>query len=171
MGLLEPACSEHGAGESTFLASKQLCFDQCFRQAGAIHANEWAVRLLLSGARAQPVLCRFPVLLESSRSGWWAPFSRSRHGDLVLNIDQGSSGVLLASIKSVRGAKTYDVRFGPVGAGGATPPSWSMKTVAKIKPPVAIDGLTPGATYAIQVRAYGPLGHTEWSDSATRMCI
>ena len=90
---------------------------------------------------------------------------------VVLNIDQGSSGVLLASIKSVRGAKTYDVRFGPVGAGGATPPSWSMKTVAKIKPPVAIDGLTPGTTYAIQVRAYGPLGHTEWSDSATRMCI
>jgi len=43
--------------------------------------------------------------------------------------------------------------------------------VAKIKPPVAIDGLTPGTTYAIQVRAYGPLGHTEWSDSATRMCI
>src|SRR2546427_4029967 len=53
---------------------------------------------------------------------------------VVLNIDQSSSGVLLASIKSVRGAKTYDVRFGPVGAGGATPASWSMKTVAKIKP-------------------------------------
>ncbi|PYR87312.1 MAG: hypothetical protein DMG18_00075 [Acidobacteria bacterium] len=50
---------------------------------------------------------------------------------------------------------------------------WAARTVmvAKIKPPVAIDGLTPGTTYAIQVRAYGPLGHTEWSDSATRMCI
>ncbi len=90
---------------------------------------------------------------------------------VVLTIDQGSSGVLLASIKSVRGAKTYDVRFGPVGAGGVTPASWSMKTVAKVKPPVAIDSLMPGTTYAIQVRAYGPLGHTEWSDSATRMCI
>jgi len=90
---------------------------------------------------------------------------------VVLYIDQGNSGELLALIKGVRGARTYDVRWGPVGAGGATPASWSMKTAAKTKPSISIDGLTPGTTYAIQVRAYGPLGHTEWSDSATRMCI
>jgi hypothetical protein len=34
-----------------------------------------------------------------------------------------------------------------------------------------IGGLTPGTTYAIQVRAYGQLGYTEYSDSATRMVI
>ena len=34
-----------------------------------------------------------------------------------------------------------------------------------------INGLTPGTMYAIQVRAYGKLGYTDWSDSATRMCI
>ena len=34
-----------------------------------------------------------------------------------------------------------------------------------------INGLTPGVIYAIQVRAFGQLGHTEWTDSATRMCI
>jgi len=90
---------------------------------------------------------------------------------LVLYIDQGKTGELLALIKGVRGARTYDVRWGPVGADGATPASWSMKTAAKTKPSISIDGLTPGTTYAIQVRAYGPLGHTEWSDSATRMCI
>src|SRR5207244_1814279 len=90
---------------------------------------------------------------------------------LVLYIDQGKSGELLALIKGVRGARTYDVRWGPVGADGATPASWSMKTAAKTKPSISIDGLTPGTTYAIQVRAYGPLGHTEWSDSATRVCL
>ena len=90
---------------------------------------------------------------------------------LVLYIDQGKSGELLALIKGVRGARTYDVRWGPVGADGATPASWSMKTAAKTKPSISIGGLTPGTTYAIQVRAYGPLGHTEWSDSVTRMCI
>jgi hypothetical protein len=41
----------------------------------------------------------------------------------------------------------------------------------KAKTAVAINGLTPGTTYAIQVRAYGQLGYTEYSDSATRMVI
>src|SRR2546430_12240801 len=36
------------------------------------------------------------------------------------------------------------------------------------KTAASINGLTPGTTYAIQVRAYGLLGHTEWSDSAIR---
>lgn len=29
--------------------------------------------------------------------------------------------------------------------------------------------LTPGTTYAFQVRALGPLGYTDYSDSVTRM--
>ena len=90
---------------------------------------------------------------------------------VLLGIDQGATGELLASIKPVRKAKAYDLRFGPVGSGGAAPASWSMKTVAQAKQPVSIEGLTPGTTYAIQVRAYGTLGYTEWSDSATRMVI
>jgi hypothetical protein len=36
-------------------------------------------------------------------------------------------------------------------------------------PPASIDGLTPGTNYAIQVRALGRLGDTDWSDSATRI--
>ncbi len=90
---------------------------------------------------------------------------------IIVNVGQGNTGQLLVSIKAVRGAKTYDVRTGPVGAGGATPTSWVTQTVSGTRPAVPIDGLTPGTTYAIQVRAYGPLGHTEWSDSATRMVI
>jgi hypothetical protein len=90
---------------------------------------------------------------------------------MIVDIEQGITGQLLASIKAVRGAKTYELRYGPVGAGGATPVSWLAQTASKAKPAAAINGLTPGTTYAIQVRAYGPLGYTEWSDSATRMCI
>src|SRR2546426_2196324 len=56
---------------------------------------------------------------------------------MILGIDQGNSGELLVSIKRVRKAKTYELRWGPVGAGGATPASWSMKTVAKAKPPAS----------------------------------
>jgi hypothetical protein len=90
---------------------------------------------------------------------------------VILKVDQGNTGQLLVSIKAVRKAKTYELRYGPQGAGGATPASWSMLTVPHTKAAARISGLTPGTTYAIQVRAYGPLGYTEWSDSATRMCI
>ena len=88
----------------------------------------------------------------------------------VLSVDQGVSGEFKVSMKSV-GAKNYQGRFGQVGAGGATPATWSIVTVPNARTATVISGLTPGATYAIQVRAYGPLGYTEWSDSAVRMAI
>ena len=89
----------------------------------------------------------------------------------ILNIGQGPTGQLLAWIQPVRNAKSYELRYGTVGAGGAAPASWSTLTVPKAKPAVPINGLTPGTTYAVQVRAYGQLGYTEYSDSATRMVI
>ncbi len=90
---------------------------------------------------------------------------------MITSLDQGKSGELQASTKSVRGAKLYEFRWGQVGPGGAAPTTWSIQQFAKAKPPATIIGLTPGTTYAVQVRAYGSLGYTEWSDSATRMCI
>jgi hypothetical protein len=89
----------------------------------------------------------------------------------VLSVDQGVSGEFKVSIKHVRRAKNYQVRSGQVGTGGATPTTWSIVTVPNAKTAAVINGLTPGATYAIQVRAYGALGYTEWSDSAVRMAI
>src|SRR2546422_2616771 len=89
----------------------------------------------------------------------------------ILNIDQGPTGQLLASVKPVRKAKHYELRYGAVGAGGAAPAAWSTLMVPNAKIAVPIKGLTPGTTYAIQVRAYGQLGYTEYSDSATRMVI
>jgi hypothetical protein len=90
---------------------------------------------------------------------------------VILSIGQGISGQLLVSIKSVGRAKHYNLRYGQVGVGGATPATWSMTTVPNTKPAAQINGLTPGMLYAVQVRAYGKLGYTEWSDSITRMCI
>ena len=89
----------------------------------------------------------------------------------ILSIDQGPTGQLLASIKPVRKAKTYELRYGAVGAGGAAPAAWSTLMAPKAKTAVPINGLTPGTTYAVQVRAYGQLGYTQYSDSATRMVI
>ena len=90
---------------------------------------------------------------------------------MILKIDQGAAGQLLVSIKPVRRAKSYELRYGAVGAGGAAPAAWSTLMVPNAKTAAPIDGLTPATTYAIQVRAYGQLGFTEYSDSATRMVI
>jgi len=79
------------------------------------------------------------------------------------------SGELVAQVQSIPKAKSYEFRYGVV-VNGAAPTSWTSKVVTKVKPPVGIEGLTPGTIYAIQVRALGPLGYTAWTDSATCMC-
>ena len=89
----------------------------------------------------------------------------------ILYVDQGTTGQLLVWIKPIRRARTYELRYGSVHAGGGSPDSWSTQMIAQARTAAVIDGITPGTTYAIQVRAYGPLGYTEWSHSATRMCI
>jgi hypothetical protein len=111
-------------------------------------------------------------------SGGFQPRSRTRtpapplQPPTILSVDQGVSGEFLVWIKPVgRHAKSYDVRSGVVGPGGATPTTWSTVTVPNTKTAARINGLTPATTYAIQVRAYGHHGYTPWSDSSVRMCI
>jgi hypothetical protein len=91
---------------------------------------------------------------------------------VIEELDQGVTGQLLAWIKSAgRAAKHYVVRCGQVGPGGATPTTWLTVTVPNAKTAVALDNLTPGITYAVQVCAYGAEGYTPYSDSMTRMVI
>ncbi len=86
---------------------------------------------------------------------------------IVLRIDQGVTGQLIVVIKTSRGAKSSELRSAVLT--GATPGPWTSGILATVRTPV--NNLTPGTTYAFQVRALGPLGYTDWSDSATRMCI
>jgi hypothetical protein len=88
----------------------------------------------------------------------------------IKKVDHGAtSGQLLVQGKAVRGAKAYDVRFAAIT--GTTPPAtWTVAPLPNVKVPFAVNGLTPGTTYAFQVRARGPLGYTDWSDSVTFMC-
>ena len=79
------------------------------------------------------------------------------------------SGELVVQVQSIPKAKNYEIRYGVV-VNSAAPTSWTSKVVTKVKPPVGIEGLTPGTIYAIQVRALGPLGYTAWTDSTTCMC-
>jgi hypothetical protein len=88
----------------------------------------------------------------------------------ITQVEHGGPGVLKVTYKRVKKARTYDVRFGVMAGGNTMPASWTIATFGRARTPALITGLTPGATYAFQVRAFGAAGHTEWSQPATRMC-
>jgi hypothetical protein len=87
----------------------------------------------------------------------------------VVSIKQGNSGTLLVSVTAVANARSYDVRYTALVNG--IPADWTIVSTTVTRTPVSIDKLTPGTIYAFGVRALGRLGQTDWSDSATRMCI
>jgi hypothetical protein len=86
----------------------------------------------------------------------------------IKSVDHGNSGELVVAMTKVDHAKVYQVHFG-VSVAGATPAAWTEVTLPNSKP-ATISSLTPGTTYQFQVRAYGALGWTAWSDPITRMC-
>jgi Fibronectin type III domain len=81
-----------------------------------------------------------------------------------------NTGQFLVAIAAVPGAHSYELRCGVVGAGGSLPSAWMTQPAGKTRPPALITGLTPGANYAIQVRAVTKAGYTDWSDPVTRIC-
>src|SRR5207247_5160980 len=87
----------------------------------------------------------------------------------ILKIDQVSTGQLLETIQSVK-TRSYELRYGPVPASGATL-NWTTIVVPSTKPATPVNNLTPGTTYTFQVRAYGKLGFSDWSDAVERMVI
>jgi hypothetical protein len=94
----------------------------------------------------------------------------------ITKVDPGSTGQLLATVRPVAKAKSYEIRSAPLPAGqtaGAPPANatWTLTAATGTKPPIPINNLTPGTAYALQVRALGKLGYTDWSDTVNRICI
>lgn len=88
----------------------------------------------------------------------------------IVAVKQGTSGQLLVIVKPVRKARSYDLHYAAVGAGGIIG-SYTTVTVPTAQQAQAINGLAPGTLYTFQVRGYGKLGYTDWSDSVQRMVI
>jgi Fibronectin type III domain len=65
---------------------------------------------------------------------------------------------------------SYTLRYAAIGADGKTAPWTELPPFSNTRS-VSVNGLTPGTTYAFQVRALGRLGYTDWSDSFTRMSV
>jgi len=86
----------------------------------------------------------------------------------IQKIEQGNSGQLRIAMNVVPRTLHYELRYAAVDA-DSIPGAWTtmMPTITR----AAVDGLKPGTIYAFQVRAFGRFGYTDWSDSATRMCI
>jgi len=88
----------------------------------------------------------------------------------IVRIDQGQTGQLLVNVTRVPKARVYEIRYGPPGS-GTSPAPWPSITVGSARKATPVNNLTPGTTYAFQVRAYGNLGFTDWSRPVERMCI
>jgi hypothetical protein len=88
----------------------------------------------------------------------------------IVKVDQGNTGQLLVTIKNVAKARNYEIRYAIVGARGGLG-AFTILTVPSAKQAAAVNALTPGTLYTFQVRAYGKLGYTDWSDSVMRMVI
>src|SRR5262245_49322955 len=90
---------------------------------------------------------------------------------LIVSIEQGNKGQLLVRLKPVgRDARHYELRVAQMD-GDAPAGEWKVHQCTNARIQIPFNGLVLGATYSFQVRAYGRLGHTDWSDSRTRMCI
>jgi hypothetical protein len=89
----------------------------------------------------------------------------------IRRVDQGKTGQLLVILIAVLKARMYELRFAPTSTGGAAPTTFASITLASAQKTVPVDNLTPGTTYAFQVRAFGKLGYTDWSQPVQRMVI
>jgi hypothetical protein len=90
----------------------------------------------------------------------------------ITALQQGASGQMLLSVKKQKKVLHVDAKVTQIG--GATPGPLDQGTtiaVASVKQPITFNGLTPGMIYSFQVRGFGALGYTGWSDAVTRMCI
>jgi hypothetical protein len=85
----------------------------------------------------------------------------------IRKIDQGLTGQLTVRLVVNPEAYSYEVRYATVSDG--TVGQWTTRALSGAKSET-FPGLTPGTTYAFQVRPLLKSGFGDWSDSVTRMC-
>ena len=88
----------------------------------------------------------------------------------IRKIEHGAnSGQVIVWVNTVRGALSYEVRYG-VSVNGAAPATWMSQAAPMVKSPVILTGLTPATTYQFQARAVLKTGFTDYSDALTFVC-
>lgn len=113
-----------------------------------------------------PAFLSFGFTPKASTKKKTAPVSES-----IRKIEPGkNSGEFKLTLMPFLDAGSYEVQWAPLGAGGV-PGSWTSKVFTTLKPPVLITGLNPGTTYVFQARAVTNTGHSDWSESVTRIAV
>ena len=89
----------------------------------------------------------------------------------IVSIDTLHTRQLSVTAGKVLRAKLYEVGVAVVGANTTVGPFQSAGFFTKSRA-MAVTGLTPGTTYAVQVRALGgTTGSGDWSDPVAHMCM
>jgi hypothetical protein len=88
----------------------------------------------------------------------------------IVGLDFGTNrGEIVLKVKPVRRARVYEVRAAALGADNVPGP-WQAAGLFMDSRSITIAGLTPGTTYAFQVRAVGgSTGYSDWSNPVSRM--
>ena len=113
--------------------------------------------------------------LEKLMSSGFLPASTNRTSSplstpVITSLGQGNRGQLVVGVKKIPNARTHDVRFAPVGTVGAPATDWMVIQGFTNSRSMALNGLVPGTTYTVQVRAIGASGLSEWSNAASCIC-
>ena len=90
----------------------------------------------------------------------------------ILNVVNGHSGQLLVKLREpIANAKCYELRYAAVGADGSPGP-WQNGGLNSNSRALALNGLTPGTAYIIQIRAIGgSTGYSDWSATTSHMSL
>jgi hypothetical protein len=120
------------------------------------NCNDDIATFLLSGFQAKPFTKTVPPPASES-------IRKIEHGD--------NSGQVSVKLMKNKKAASYELRWASVPPGGG-PISWvNQQPISLVRTATTITGLTPGTTYAFQVRAVLDSGYTDWSDSVTMMAV
>jgi hypothetical protein len=88
----------------------------------------------------------------------------------ILNVGRGNSSELVLKVTPIAHARCFEVRAAAIGAGNAPGP-WQSAGLYTNSRSMTVEGLTPGTTYALQVRAVGgSTRYSDWSNPVSRMC-
>ena len=90
---------------------------------------------------------------------------------VISGILNGSAGQLLPQIATIPNAAGYEPRYAIIGPDGKPGP-WQAGQFAPNTRALAINGLTPGTIYIVQVRALGgSTNYSDWSDPVQHMAM
>ena len=90
----------------------------------------------------------------------------------IVRILNGHTGQLLLKLREpIANAKCYELRYAAIGADG-TPGPWQNGGLSSNSRGLALNSLTPGTNYNIQVRVIGgSTGQSDWSVGNNKMSL